>query len=95
MYKSILTKMWEKVRTRNYILTLHAEEDMENDKLTIFDVENCILTGEIIERQKDKNTGEWKYVVRGKCYGFNRNLMIVVSKISISDKLVVLTVFLD
>lgn len=87
--------MWEKIRTRNYVLTLHAEEEMENDHLTVFDVENCILTGEIIERQKDKNTGEWKYVVRGKCYGFNKNLMIVVSKISVTEKLVVLTVFLD
>ncbi len=87
--------MCEKIRTRNYVLTLHADEEMENDNLTIFDVENCILTGEIIERQKDKNTGEWKYVVKGKCYGFNKNLMIVVSKISVTEKLIILTVFLD
>jgi hypothetical protein len=55
--------MQGKIRSYNYILTLHAEEEMDNDNLTIFDVENCILTGEIIERQKDKNTNEWKYIV--------------------------------
>ncbi len=33
---------------------------MSNDELTIFDVERGILTGEIVERQKDVQTGEWK-----------------------------------
>ena len=84
MYSNILKKMREKIRSYEYILTLHAEEEMDNDNLTIFDVENCILTGEIIERQKDKNTGEWKYVVRGECHSLGKEMIIVIGKISIT-----------
>ena len=46
-------------------MTTHAEEEMVNDGLTVFDIENAILTGEITERQKDIETGEWKYLIRG------------------------------
>ena len=42
--------MRDKVRTRQYVMTLHAEEEMSDDALTIFDVERGILTGEIVER---------------------------------------------
>ena len=37
-------------------MTLHAEEEMDDDGLSIFDVERALLTGEIIERQKDYQT---------------------------------------
>jgi hypothetical protein len=58
--------MREKVRRRLYVMTTHAEEEMDNDGLTIFDVESVILTGEIIERQRDRRTREHKYLVRGE-----------------------------
>ncbi len=45
-------------------MTLHAEEEMDNDGLSIFDVERAILTGRIMERQKDVMTTEWKYLIR-------------------------------
>lgn len=60
MFKTILNLMREKVRQREYVMTLHAEEEMDDDALSIYDVERGILTGEIIERQKDKETSEWK-----------------------------------
>jgi len=41
-------------------MTIHAEEEMDEDGLSIFDVERAILTGDIIERQKDRETEEWK-----------------------------------
>ena len=34
--------------------------------VSIYDVESGILTGEIVERQKDKATAEWKYRITGK-----------------------------
>ncbi len=34
-------------------MTLHAEEEMADDSMTIFDIEHVILTGVIIERQRD------------------------------------------
>ena len=39
-------------------MTLHAEEEMNNDDLTIYDVESAILTGKIVERQRDRETAE-------------------------------------
>jgi len=36
---------------------------MSDGNLSIFDVEHSLLTGKIVERQKDSVTGEWKYSV--------------------------------
>jgi hypothetical protein len=30
--------MQEKIRTRQYVMTLHAEEEMDDDELSIFDI---------------------------------------------------------
>ncbi len=42
MYERILKRMREKIRTRRYVMTLHAEEEMYDDGLTIFDIERGI-----------------------------------------------------
>ncbi len=93
MYERILKQMREKVRTRQYVMTLHAEEEMDEDGLTIFDVERGILTGQIIERQKDHNTGDWKYLVQGQTVVGKQ--VAVVTKLSPTDKLVIITVYLE
>ena len=53
MFERLLKRMREKIRTRQYVMTVHAEEEMAEDDLTIFDVERCILSGEIVDKQKD------------------------------------------
>lgn len=93
MYNRVLRKMQEQIRTRQYVMTLHAEEEMNNDGLTIFDIERAILTGELIERQEDHHTGEWKYLVSGSA--IDSRLTIVVGKLSVTDKLVIITVYLE
>ena len=50
MFNRVLAQMREKIRTRQYVMTLHAEEAMDEDSLTIFDVERCVLAGEIVSR---------------------------------------------
>ena len=74
-------------------MTLHAEEEMDSDDLSIFDVERVILTGRIIERQKDTETSEWKYLIRGKC--IEGQDVIAVSKLSSTGKLIIITVYVD
>ncbi len=91
MYDRILMWMQEAIKNRQYIMTLHAEEEMEDDNLSIFDIESVVLTGKIIERQKDQITKEWKYLIEGK--GISIGLAIVVAKLSITDKLVIITVY--
>lgn len=66
---------------------------MEADGLTVFDVEQCILTGKVAARQKDRRTGEWKYVVEGGSLDDER--MRVVAKIGPTGKLVIITVFVQ
>jgi hypothetical protein len=50
MFERILNRMREKVRTRQYIMTLHTEEEMDDDGLSIYDIEHVILSGRIMER---------------------------------------------
>ena len=83
--------MRDKVRNRRYVMTLHAEEEMDADELSIFDVESGILTGRIRERQKDQHTAEWKYVVEGDTLAGGR--IVVVAKLSPTKKLVIITVW--
>ena len=91
MYDRILRQMRDKIRARQYVMTIHAEEEMADDNLSIFDVERVVLTGSIIERQKDQDTAEWKYLVEGET--INSNRAVVVAKISITNKLVIITVY--
>lgn len=92
MYNRILKQIREKIRTREYVMTLHAEEEMDNDGLTIFDVERAILTGEIIERQIDFQTNEHKYLIKGQTLAENQ--AVAVTKISPTNKLIIITVYL-
>ncbi|MFQ5812290.1 MAG: DUF4258 domain-containing protein [Anaerolineae bacterium] len=92
MFERILKRLREKVRKRQYVMTLHAEEEMNDDDLTIYDVERGILTGEILERQKDRVTAEWKYRIRGETVGGNE--VEVIAKLSPTGKLVIITVYI-
>lgn len=91
MFQRILKGMRDKVRHRQYVMTLHAEEEMSDDDLSIFDVERSLLTGEIIERQKDAIAGEWKYLIEGQTIAGDE--IIAVVKISPTGKLVIITVY--
>ena len=51
MFERMLNRMRDKIRALQYVMTIHAEEEMDSDDLSIFDVEQAILTGRIIERQ--------------------------------------------
>lgn len=91
MYPRTLNRIRGKTRSGQYVMTIHAEEEMNFDEFTIFDIENAILTGEIIERQTDSETGEFKYVIEGSALT-DRHVGIVV-KLSPTNKLVIITVY--
>jgi len=56
-----------------------------------YDIERCILTGKIIERQKDRDTEEWKYVIEGQSIAGDK--VGTVTKLSITGKLIIITVY--
>ena len=92
MYERVLKQMREKIRTRQYVMTVHAEEEMDDD-LTIFDVERSILTGEIVDKQKDPETKEGKYLVKG--HSLSGDEVTTVTKLAPTGKLVIITVYAE
>ena len=84
-------RMREKVRRREYVVTAHARKEMIDDDFAIYDVERGILTGEILARQKDQITAEWKYRINGKTISGDEIELIV--KLSPTNKLVIITVY--
>jgi len=92
MFERIRKRMRERIRTRQYVMTVHAEEEMNDDGLTIYDVERSILTGEILERQKDRVTAEWKYRIRGETVDGGQ--VEVITKLGPTGKLVIITAYI-
>lgn len=92
MFHRIWLRAREKVRKRQYVMTYHARKEMNEDGLTIYDVERGILTGAIVERQKDDLTAEWKYRIVGKIIAGD-DIEIII-KFSLTGKLVIVTVYL-
>ena len=91
MFDAELKQMRELIQTRRYVMTLHAEEEMDADGLTIFDIESAILTGRITERQRDRHPDAWKYLISGQA--LDGAAVMVVAKFGAADKLVLITVF--
>jgi len=63
VFDRVLRRLQALVRAREYVMTLHGHEEMEADGLTVHDVEHVILTGQILERQRDQRRKEstwWK-----------------------------------
>ncbi len=94
MYERDLSRMREKIRLRQYVMTIHADEEMDDDGLTIYDVENAILTGEVIERQKDVATSEAKFLVRGKTVS-GAEVLTAVTKFGFTGNLIIITVYVE
>lgn len=92
MFDETLQRMRDKIRTRQYVMTTHAEEEMSDDDLSIYDIEQAIVTGEILERQKDRVTAENKYRVRGLT--LDGNEVEIIAKLSPVGKLVIITVYI-
>ena len=91
MYETILRHIQTGVRAGSYVMTVHAEEEMNDDGLLIFDVEAAILNGTITERQQDVATGEWKYLISGTSTA--QVAIEVVTKLRPNHRVVILTVY--
>jgi len=92
LFDRILRRMRQLVRAAEYVITAHAGEEMEADGLVLFDIEHCILTGEVVERQRDQETLERKYLIQGETLAGEK--AVVVAKIGPTGKLVIMTTYL-
>jgi hypothetical protein len=91
MLERVLKELRSLIRKRQYIITIHAIEEMGEDDVLAEDVEHAILTGKIIERLSDRATRERKYILAGTdCSGES---VRIVLKIGPARKAVVITVY--
>lgn len=72
-------------------MSVHARKEMAADELTVWEVESCILTGSVFERQRDRRTGEWKHLILGRTLA-DADCVAVVKR-TITGRLAILTVF--
>ena len=91
MFEKALKRIRNQVKLRQYIMTYHARKEMNEDKLTIHQVERVLLSGIVLERQKDKKTSERKYRIRGET--LDRLEVEVIVKIGWTGKAVIITVY--
>ena len=77
-----------------YVMTTHADEEADADDFSVFDVESAILTGKIVDRQKETETAEWKYVISGKAVD-GRHLSVVAKIGTSMQMLYIITVYAE
>lgn len=58
----------------------------------IFDVEQCILTGQIVEQQRDLLLEQWKYVLHG--VSSDGEPMAVVAKLDGKNRVFIITTYI-
>ncbi len=93
MAQSTISQFRYLIRTLNYVVSTHAAEELEDENLSILDLENIILTGRIKERQRDAQTREIKCVITG--ITLDGAAAEAVVKIGITGRLFVITAYLN
>jgi len=92
MAQATISQFRHLIRTLNYVVSTHAAEELEDDNLSILDLENIVLTGQITERQRDAQTREVKCVIAG--ITLDGSAAEAVVKVGFTGKLVIITVYL-
>jgi hypothetical protein len=86
-----VTHLRRLIRTLSYVVSTHAADELEDDNLSILDLESVILTGEILERQRDRVTRETKYVIQGST--LDGTAAEVVAKVGHTGRLFIITIY--
>ena len=66
MAPRIIERLRGKIRGGLLLIPFHAATELDDDEISVLDVEEIILTGDIIRSQRDSRTRERKYVIRGE-----------------------------
>ena len=90
MFDRILVSARALVRDAKYYMTTHGQAAMYDDELTLVEVENVIVTGGILERQRDDRSGEFKYRIRAALAGGD---VEAVFKFAPDGRLAIITVY--
>jgi len=86
-----IDRIREKIRLRQYDMSAHAMEEMAEDILSILDVEEAVLSGQIIRIEKNDPRGT-KYVLVGTA--LNQQTPVgVVGRFASNGRYLIVTVY--
>ncbi|BAY27245.1 hypothetical protein NIES2100_70680 [Calothrix sp. NIES-2100] len=91
MPPSDIDRIREKIRLQQYDMSAHAMEEMAEDMLTILDVEEAVLNGQVIRVEKDDPRGT-KYVVVGTALA-QQTPVGVVGRFASTGRYLIITVY--
>ena len=91
MYPRVLDRIRALVRRGEYILSIHAENELADDQFTEQDLEAVIINGKIIRRERDR-IGRPKYVVQGTALD-RRGMTAVVQLLQTRQLVVIVTTY--
>jgi hypothetical protein len=91
MVRSIIARIREKIRLRQYDMSAHAMEEMAEDGLDVLDIEQAILNGRIFRTERD-DPRSTKYVLKG--ITSNRNIQVgVAGRFTGTGRYLIITVY--
>jgi hypothetical protein len=91
MYPRILRQIQTLVKQGDYVLSVHVENELEDDDFTDQDLEAAILNGVIVQRERDK-IGRPKYVIEGTALD-GRGLTAVMQLFQTRQLIVIVTAY--
>ena len=91
MSRKDIDRIREKIRLRQYDMSAHAMEEMAEDLLTIMDVEESVLNGQIVRVEKDDPRGT-KYILVGTALD-QQTPVGVVGRFTSNERYLIITVY--
>jgi hypothetical protein len=88
-----ISRLRHLIRARNYVVSIHAADELEDDGLSVLDLESIILTGGIVGRQRDSSTRELKVVIRGQA--LTGQSCCAVAKVGPTGRAIIITVYVE
>ena len=91
MPRSDIDRIREKIRLRQYDMSAHAMEEMAEHMLTILDVEEAVLKGQVIRVEKDDPRGT-RYIVVGNALD-QQTPVGIVGRFASNGRYLIITVY--
>ncbi|MEH2275998.1 MAG: DUF4258 domain-containing protein [Nostoc sp.] len=91
MPRSDIDRIREKIRLSQYDMSAHAMEEMAEDMLTILDVEEAVLKGQVVRVEKDDPRGT-KYIVVGTALD-QQTPVGIVGRFASNGRYLIITVY--
>jgi hypothetical protein len=91
MPDGILARIRAAIRAASYDMTIHAVEEMAEDRLVLDDIEAVVLTGEIVKIETDDPRGT-RYTIRGPAAD-QATPVDVVGRFTPSRRFLIITVY--